>query len=110
MTVDSRQLPEDWQAAAPAPTGAVACHEESGATDTEYSRNYELGASPKEGFETFGAHLTAAGWAELPAKEISEYYLQATFAKDGARLELKVSRKVENKGWCTVTFTPAGSS
>ena len=105
--VDTRPLPADWAAAAPIPTGAVACHSADGSTDSEYDRRYELGSSPQEGFETWRTHLTGLGWA-AGADTSSERGHEQVFTREGATLKVYVSRaeNVQHKGWSTLTFQP----
>ena len=111
MAVDSRELPADWAELAPPPDGAVGCHAEDGSMDSEYGRQYELGGSPQEGFDLWRAHLAELGWT-AGEDTTTERGFEQTFARDGASLQVYVSRaeNVSDKGWCSLNFHPAGSA
>ena len=104
MKVDDRPLPEAWEASAPAISGAIACTADDPSGSPEWSRSYEHGANPEEGKKLWTAHLTAKGWKDTGTTD-DDTYRQASFEQDGHTIDLKCSRMVEDKGWCTLVFT-----
>jgi hypothetical protein len=105
MTRDDRALPEPWSTLAAPPADAIACVAEDGATTEVWSRHYELGDSPKAGYTAFYDHLKSLGWEMKPDKSGERF--EAVFIRSGHSLELFASSNVKDKGWLTVTFTPA---
>ena len=87
------------------PADAIACVAEDGATTEVWSRHYELGDSPKAGYTAFYDHLKSLGWEMKPDKSGERF--EAVFIRSGHSLELFASSNVKDKGWLTVTFTPA---
>lgn len=106
MKVDDRPLPEAWEATAPAIAGAIACDADDPSGGDEWSRSYEFGANAEDGKKQWTAHLTGNGWKDTGEIVDDDIYRQRGFEQDGHKLELKCSRRVEDKGWCTLIFTP----
>ncbi len=65
---------------------------------------HEFGESPKDGKTKWTAHLVGKGWKDTGAVIDDSTDLQRQFERDGHKLDLKCSRMVEDKGWCTLTF------
>ncbi|MFT5435201.1 MAG: hypothetical protein ACI9OJ_005918 [Myxococcota bacterium] len=105
MTVDERALPTPWKELAPAPAGAIACADEQMDMRSEWARSYELGDSPKAGYEAFYDQLKSKGWMRVPYKSDERY--ETMFEQAGHRLKLFTSSNVKDKGWVTLTFTQA---
>lgn len=106
MKVDDRALPEAWEATAPALPGAIACVEDQPSGGSEWSRSYEFGADAHDGNAKWTAHLTGKGWKDTGGIVDDDIFVQTTFEREGHKIELKCSRMVEDKGWCTLQFTP----
>lgn len=105
MQVDTRPLPDVWNETAPPVPGAIACNSDDGVTNNEWSRSYEFGADPQEGKTLWTAHLTGNGWKDTGETHDDDTYRQATFEREGHKIDFKCSRMVQDKGWCTLTFT-----
>lgn len=106
MAKDRRPLPEAWAKLVSVPDGATACHLIKGDEDVEYQRYYELGTSPHEGYSMWQRGLAADGWT-VTAETPNERFFVSLHEREGATLEVKVSKGVEAKGWSTLKFTPA---
>jgi len=102
MGKDEGPVAPAWGAAGGLPEGAIACKT---VEEEPYplSKSYELGANVDEGYTKSLSHYHANGWTHEPKH--GEIYQAAMLTKDGHTLELQCSRKVEDKGWCTATFT-----
>jgi hypothetical protein len=101
-SIDDGPVTEAWKAAGGLPEGAVACKfgEEE---PYPLSKSYELGANVDEGYTKSIQYYGKKGWTH--EQKHDETYQAAVLAKDGHTLEVQCSRKVEDKGWCTATFT-----
>lgn len=109
MKVDDRPLPEAWEGTAPAIPGAIACIADDPSGGGEWTRSYELGDNPKDGKTQWTNHLTGKGWKDTGETRDDTIFLKSTYEREGHKLELKCSRSVEDKGWCTLLFTPKPS-
>ncbi|MEM6293681.1 MAG: hypothetical protein AAGA54_20570 [Myxococcota bacterium] len=108
MAADGRPLPAAWSEVMPALPGAVACRDETGITDQEFSRSYEIGKDADDGKRQWTKHLVANGWAKGSVSLDDDAFVAESFDRDGHELKVSCSRAVKDKGWCTVVFTPGG--
>jgi len=105
MMRDDRPLPEPWDVLADPPGEAVGCMSQVERMQLEWSRNYELGDSPKAGYTAFCEQLQGKGWSRTDKTSTEPF--EAWFERSGHSLRLFTSSHVEDMGWVTVEFKPA---
>jgi len=103
MAKDTRPLGPVLKDNGGIPSGAVACTSQEELSEKRYgdSISFEIADNPQDGFNKSREHYVAAGWAVAGNRSDDTFHTMDLKLK-GQQMELKCSKKVEDKGWCHV--------
>lgn len=105
LVVDKKPLPVEWTALQIIPDGAISCVDEVESAGMPNHRQLEFAKlDPHTTIKAFQAHLTARGWKQTQYNAADDIFYTLEAEKDGKTVEVRVSKKVTEKGWASVTL------